>query len=141
MGLFDSVICEYPIVGGLPAWIGEHAFQTNDLDCKMSTYTLDSGGRLRLNGEILDWTGRLTLYASNIVATGPGVYTEHGEDAEAIQCVATVVHGYIADPMTCIRTSNPALAARQQRCDEWARGKAEYDAHVATHRPLPGRCC
>ena len=44
VGLFDDVICEYP----LPGWPEgeEPRFQTKDLDCAMDTYRITPDGRL-----------------------------------------------------------------------------------------------
>ena len=44
MGLFDEIVCEYP----LPGWPTHESprFQTKDLDCSMDTYRISADGRL-----------------------------------------------------------------------------------------------
>ena len=91
MGMYDEVICEYPIAGGLPSWITKHPFQTKDLDCAFQTYRIFADGSFSVSG----WTGILNFYTNNVVGSGPGIYTKNGEDAEYLDCTVKIVDGKI----------------------------------------------
>lgn len=76
MGLFDDVLCEYP----LPEWPDgeEPSFQTKDLECAMLRYRITADGRLLEaeyerdssgRGRVAGWTdidyhGYVTFYTS-----------------------------------------------------------------------------
>lgn len=45
MGMFDHLVCEYPLPG-LPEEGKEWMFQTKDLECNMWTYTITRSGQL-----------------------------------------------------------------------------------------------
>ncbi len=104
MGLYDTVICEYTIKGGLPDWVKKHSFQTKDLECRMGEYRILADGSF---SETL-WTGMLNFYTSNVVGSGPGIYTEKGEDAEYLDCVAKIVGGRVAGEIEVERSSHKA---------------------------------
>ena len=92
MGLFDTICCAMPLPGVRPAWLREDSgFQTKDLDCTMTTYHIAPDGSFSDPG----YTGVIVFYNSNIVATGPGLYTRIGEDAESVEYEATVVGGVV----------------------------------------------
>ncbi len=51
MGMFDYVVCEYPLPGNPPQWVIDHArtgkFQTKDTDRQwLERYTITADGRL-----------------------------------------------------------------------------------------------
>ncbi len=78
MGLFDDLKCEYPLPGTNPEK-ADIQFQTKDLSCEMRQYTITSDGRLVENSGREDHnsiTATLNFYWSNVVASGPGTYTE-----------------------------------------------------------------
>lgn len=104
MGLFDTVICEYPLEGGLPKWIKRHPFQTKDLECMMTQYTISKDGMFSDSA----WTGKLNFYTDNVVGAGPGIYTENGEDAEYLECVAKIVDGKLVGEIEVHRRSHRA---------------------------------
>ena len=95
MGMFDYVRCEY-LLPGNPPIVPTDSFQTKDLACIMTCYTITSNGHL-VNEEGLDdrsdFTGTIRLAWSNVVAVGPGVYTANGEDAVSLEYQAVFVHG------------------------------------------------
>lgn len=104
MGMFDEVICEYSIEGGLPTWVKNHPFQTKDLECILTRYTIFADGTFSVD----DWTGTLNFYTSNIVGSGPGIYTENGEDAESIDCFVKIVDGKVAGDIQVERETRKA---------------------------------
>ena len=104
MGMYDNIICEYPIAGGLPGWITKHPFQTKDLDCTLETYRILSNGSFSVPG----WTGILNFYTSNVVGSGPGIYTENGEDAEYLDCTAKIIDGKVIGDIQVERKSHKA---------------------------------
>jgi hypothetical protein len=110
MGMYDYIICEAPIVGGLPEWT-RHTFQTKDLDCTLELYTISKDG----NFSKVDFSGTLNFYTNNIVGSGPGLYTSEGEDAESIDCEAIFLHGKLVEPIKVQRKSEPAWPAKRQR--------------------------
>lgn len=95
MGMYDYVICEYPLPGNPPEWAKE--FQTKDLDCQMDTYTITADGRLVGNEDLSDFTGTIEFYDSNVVASGPGTYTQNGEDAQWAEYRAIFVVGKLSE--------------------------------------------
>ena len=104
MGMFDNVICKYPIAGGLPSWIDKHPFQTKDLVCLLETYHIYPYGSFSLP----EWTGMLNFYTSNVVGSGPGIYTEDGEDAEYLDCTVKIIDGKVASAIQVERRSHRA---------------------------------
>jgi hypothetical protein len=104
MGMFDEITCEYPITGGLPAWITRHPFQTKDLECCLQMYHISADGSFSLP----EWTGTLNFYTDNVVGSGPGIYTENGEDAEYLDCTAKIVHGKVVGSIQVERKSHKA---------------------------------
>lgn len=127
MGMYDNVICEYPIAGGLPDWIGKHPFQTKDLGCALDTYRICADGSFSLP----DWTGILNFYTSNVVGSGPGIYTGNGEDAEYLDCTARIVDGKIIGDIQVERKSHKAWPITkmhkptQQQVQRWQKRTAE----------------
>src|SRR5579875_1775245 len=101
MGLFDDIHCDYPLPGNPPAFVAKQPdFQTKDLDCCMEHFTITTDGKLRRDSgpdDMGDFTGTVEFYTSNIVASGPGVYTRNGEDAESVGYRAVFVHGRVIE--------------------------------------------
>lgn len=139
MGMFDEIICKAPIDGGLPSWIDRHTFQTKDLDCTLTTYTIEEDGRFSQP----DFSGTLEFYTSNIVGSGPGIYTEHGEDAEGIECEVIFLHSKLVEPIKVKREFGPAWPASRQHSYIASRSVHErtheeqsqrYDEHLVGKR-------
>ena len=104
MGLYDTIICDYPITSGLPDWVKKHPFQTKDLECSMSQYYIAIDGSFSES----QWTGMLNYYTSNVVGSGAGIYTSNGEDAEYLDCTAKIVDGKLAGEIQVERSSHRA---------------------------------
>lgn len=64
MGLFDDIICEYPLpeVGEIP--VSDQDFQSKSLECSMWTYTISSNGKLLVYGRELDFHGDILFYGT-----------------------------------------------------------------------------
>lgn len=94
MGMFDYIKCDYPLPGVLPVFgdDGEFTFQTKDLECGMREYLIDKDGNLRAEN-VINYTGTVCFYTSNIRASGPGIYTSNGEDAVEVEYYAKFLDG------------------------------------------------
>lgn len=114
MGLFDEIVCRYPLPGTKPEFVEEgHLFQTKDLGCDMSTYEITEDGRLV--GWSEDYTGELDFYSSNVAGGGSGFqFTSNGEDAEWVNYVAKFVQGKIVSIEQVSYTRSIVLSS-----DEW----------------------
>ena len=100
MGMFDDVICKYPLPGN-PAKSGEDIlFQTTNLSCLLLRYTVTEDGHLVVNTDWEDrstFAGTIEIYRNNVVACGPGIYTRDGEDAHYLRYRITFVSGTVVD--------------------------------------------
>lgn len=100
MGMFDYIRCEYPLPGNAPAYAQDAAFQSKDMECFLNQYTISLDGRLldsAGNEYEPGFTGVVNFYASNIIASGPGIYTRNGEDAYHLEYTATFVDGRLSE--------------------------------------------
>jgi hypothetical protein len=108
MGMFDDIICDYPLPGTVPEWATapEFRFQTKDLDCTLSTYRINHFGQLNLvkfrDGEqqaveeLEPYTGYLDFYMSNTRGCAYGFsFTSHGEDRESVEWRARFRNGQL----------------------------------------------
>jgi hypothetical protein len=49
MGMFDYIICRYPLPGKPPSFIdADHQFQTKDFDCYLDLYIVSETGKLSI---------------------------------------------------------------------------------------------
>lgn len=46
MGMFDEIICDYPLPDNPPEWIRKAVFQTKDFENLLDTYVITDTGRL-----------------------------------------------------------------------------------------------
>jgi hypothetical protein len=87
MGMFDNLICKYPLPGTTPEFVKiEPLFQTKSLDCEMTTYTIDEKGLLHDEIDFLPdtpiaFTGEIEFYGGNSCGGSPS-FTSDGRDAE-----------------------------------------------------------
>jgi hypothetical protein len=109
MGMYDSIRCEYALPGDAPANAAELDFQTKDLDCLLETFTINKEGLLEGKEQ---FTGSISFYTSNIVASGPGIYTADGEDAQHLEYLAVFVDGKISKITEIENRKEPALKVR-----------------------------
>jgi hypothetical protein len=111
MGMFDHVECRYPLPENVPA--GE-LFQTKDLANLMLEYMITEDGRLEEKSgteDLNEFTGKIEIYWSNIVASGPGLYTRSGEDAHVLEYAITFVDGVVRRVKQIKNEYQPALAS------------------------------
>lgn len=105
MGMFDHVICKYPLPGDIPEWAKTN-FQTKDLDCVLDTIEITEDGRLKTRdnwegektiADYSNYTGTIDIYASNVCCSGPGIYTREGEPAHYLEYSLTFVNGKVTE--------------------------------------------
>ena len=129
MGMFDYIVCAYPLPGKAASYVdNQHLFQTKDLDCYLDTYLIDEKGNLLIakmgiDGEtewqdkkfdpVNDFTGTIDFYTSNIRASGPGVYTAKGEDVETVGYEANFKNGKLIDIVQTEYSRQPALPSSE----------------------------
>lgn len=128
MGMFDYVYSEHPLPGEPLVFVDE--FQTKDLDCTLAEVTITEEGKLvgrqtlgppfggdeEREPELVDYTGILEFYGSNIVgSSGAGHYTKEGEDAEMVTYEATFVEGELIAIEQRSYKINPAVAISEMR--------------------------
>lgn len=77
MGMFDYIICEYPLPDGFTA---SDEFQSKDLDCMLSSYIITSDGRLILDNIDCHYDGTLNFYNSNTSSSGPFGFTTRNDE-------------------------------------------------------------
>jgi len=113
MSMFDWVQCRYPLPANLPP--GD-AFQTKDLTNALLHYRITEEGRLEEGSGAEDrsaFTGTIHLVWSNVVASGPGLYTADGEDAHFLEYAVTFVDGLVRTAQEIENRQEPALAFSQ----------------------------
>lgn len=123
-GLYDTIICRYPLPGELPAFIeAGHRFQTKDLAYRLATYEITAEGRVlqthpgAWGDPEPNWRpsdthhhGTLDFYTGNTAASGPGgIYTRDGSDSEFVEYRATFDRGQLVSIVETERTREPAL--------------------------------
>jgi hypothetical protein len=111
MGMFDYVECRYPLPANL---LPGDAFQTKDLMNAMMHYVITEDGRLEESSgaeDRSDFTGTVVLGWSNVLASGPGVYTADGEGAHYLQYALTFVHGHVTRVQEMENRHEPALGS------------------------------
>lgn len=136
MGLFDEIVCEYPLPDG---WIPPAGtlFQTKDTeDQYLSRFTLGSDGMLRRDtGEVLEHHGALKFYTSNWSGSASfGVMTSDDEPCWSAEYVALYDHGRLLKIEG--RREIDAEAKWMPRA-EWRRMAHEEDERITALREKP----
>lgn len=142
MGMFDNVICRRPLPGNVPTFIqSSHPFQSKSMGCLMDTYEIREDSPLggsdlwvkhyyenAVKGlePVLDFTGVIEFYTNNICASGPGLYTRNGEDAQSVTYRATFVNSKLFEIKELENKSEPALKSRNFLEDFPKLSEAEY---------------
>lgn len=180
MGMFDNITCEYPLPGPAPVEVKAWVFQTKDTPTQfLEHYRITAEGKLqhrdvryedrsdptkegiegllgcltRVYGEWVDeanFVGRLNFYGSNVVASGPGVYTKNGEDAIWVEYEAVIVDGqlirikeveYRVEPALKSDTihDRPDFDTQEARDKWWADEKAKFEAYQASEIAKRGK--
>ena len=116
MGMYDNISCDYPLPGKLPSFIKPgHVFQTKDLDQCLIHYHITKDGLLetldQAGNQPQNFSGEVEFYDSNICASGPGIYTRNGEDAESVSYLAVFEKGKLQSIKEVENTKEPALKA------------------------------
>jgi hypothetical protein len=107
MGMYDEIICDYPLPGTPPAFVNQgHVFQTKDWECDMSRYRIATDGTV----DILDFTGTLDFYTTNVCGSAWGVtFTGDGADAESVEYRATFRESKVVSLVENCRDRQSAL--------------------------------
>ena len=123
MGMFDYIICRYPLSGTPPDFCAnkDHQYQTKSLDCALALYEITETGELRQVGpgayqklsksKLVAFHGVLEFHDSNATAAAFGVsFTPNGEDCEWVAYKASFVDGTVQTIVEVEREREPALA-------------------------------
>jgi hypothetical protein len=134
MGMTDEVICDYPLPN-LPKFIGpDYIFQTKDLDCLGNEYFIAADGQF----SDPDFTGVINLYASNLFATGPGLYTKNGEDAETVNYSVKILDGKVQEALRSSYSRRPAIKIEPMQSYVLT-GEEEKNRNIANTENLIGK--
>ena len=96
MGLFDTVICKYPLpIDTLPSWAT--SFHTQDFGCQMQTFTIHEDGRI--SSEEADYvrlSRDIEFGVSNFAASVKGrLYTSDGSPFCSLTFIAHFRDGIV----------------------------------------------
>jgi hypothetical protein len=104
MGMFDEIECFASLPDG---WEPKSLFQTNDLNNLLEIYTISSDGILDLEGHTVPFTGKIEMYASNVVVVAPeGWCTKNDEPYYSREYVATFEEGKLTQPIELLSSSD-----------------------------------
>jgi hypothetical protein len=81
----------------------------------MDEYVITADGKLTGEGDFSTYTGTIEFYASNVVARGPGIYTENGEDAQWVEYRAVFVNGGLIEIQEVENRRERAMAAMKSK--------------------------
>jgi hypothetical protein len=110
MGMFDEIICDYPLPGEPPEFVRDpgHVFQTKSLDSTLDTYTITADGRLVPGMDT--FTGEIEFHDDNIAGAAEGFwFTRGGEDAEFVAYLARFRDGVLREIAETSRDRKLAL--------------------------------
>lgn len=146
MGMFDEIICRYPLPGTPPAFVKPgHVFQAKDMEHGCWIYQLGSDGILRSADtfersqgnlqfdDVERFTGEIVFYASNVRGGAPSrkggyvQFTDDGSDAIQISYDATFENGHLITLREENRTTEPALPVSRMNDAEFQPIEAELE--------------
>lgn len=134
MGMFDYIICKYPLPTKPPDFCTDanHSYQTKDLICQLATYEITESGELKQvdpDSELVPFDGVIEFYDGNVAAAAYGMsFTPDGEDREWVAYEATFVNGVVQSIVETQREREPALSKAQL---------SEIDARFEAEDPEP----
>lgn len=137
MGLFDEIVCEYPLPDG---WVPPPGtvFQTKDTeDQYLTRFTLDPKGKIRrADGAALDHHGVLCFYTSNWSGSAPwGVMTSDDAPLWHAEYTALFDHGTM---LKIEGGCQPDADGRWVTREEWMRKSREAQVQRAALRGKEG---
>lgn len=115
MGMFDYVVCMYPLPEELPEWLKVEGlfFQTKSLDNLLRTYFITEEGSLLLDAygaggddsfmtarERIQYHGDITFYTNNLTMIGPdkaAIYKGTGPYPYSVDLNARFTEGTLTD--------------------------------------------
>ena len=123
MGMYDYIVCRYPLPGTPPDFCAskDHQYQSKDLDCSLAVYEISEAGELRqvdsgASAKLSEprpvaFHGVLQFYDGNVTACAFGAsFTQNGEDSEWVAYEASFVNGTVQTINEVERERQPALA-------------------------------
>lgn len=122
MGMFDEIICQYPLPSVPPSWATpDQRYQSKSLDCQMAVYEIGEDGKLRqcqggafeheFDATPISFAGALEFYHSNWCTAAYGlVFTPDGADLEDVTYQATFVDGTVKEIVETERKRTPSLS-------------------------------
>jgi hypothetical protein len=110
-------------------------FQTKDLpDYALSRYVVRLNGCLYLDDDLVDHTGAVDFYDSNVVSAWGGIVcTANGEDRHWLEYKAVFIHGQLAHVERSRYETSPAWPSKKiwgTGRDDYERLKKEFDEFV-----------
>lgn len=122
MGMFDHIVCRYPLPTTPPPWATpDHRYQSKSLGCRMAVYEIGEDGKLRqceggmfeseFDSEPIPFDGVLEFYHSNWSSVAYGMtFTPDGTDHESVTYEATFVDGVVKEIVETEREREPSLS-------------------------------
>jgi hypothetical protein len=105
-------------------------------------YTITADGHLQEDSAAEDrtgFTGTIELYWSNVVASGPGLYTRTGEDAHVLEYRLTFVAGSVVRVDELKNEYEPALASSKFSLWKMPSAEERRSFEERSREPLTGR--
>lgn len=123
MGMYDCIICRYPLPTKPPSWAADddQRYQSKSLDCMGATYEIGADGKLRqceagffeaeFDASPIRFHGVLEFYDSNWGSVAYGMtFTPDGADYESVTYAARFVDGTVEEITETERERKPALS-------------------------------
>lgn len=125
MGMYDYVVCRYPLPG-TPPFAATQQYQSKSLDCEMAEYEIGEDGKLRqsragafeteFDSAPIPFHGVLAFYHGNWSSVAYGMtFTSDGEDFQSVTYEAAFVDGAVQGLVETERERKPALSREVER--------------------------